>query len=126
MTREVRGPVGEEKIMMSREHGLPELARRLEKEGVLGAASKKWKSNEGFEVEMFSGDQAKALNEDLELWHKMPGWLAIGQDGDDALLCVESKTGRCALVEIGNLCPQSAQELATSLQGLLRHGRWLG
>lgn len=110
--------------MMGREHKLPELAEKLGAHGVLGPSSRSWLSKEGMAIEMFSMDQAQTMNEDLEIWRKMPGWIAIGQDGDDALLCVDAKSGRCALAEIDNLSSQSAQKLAPSLGDLLTQGDW--
>jgi hypothetical protein len=110
--------------MMERTHKLPELAECLTAHGVLGKASRHWTSWAGLGIEMFSMNQAEMMNEDLELWRKMPGWIAIGQDGDDALLCVSTKSGACALVEIDDLSSKAAQELAPSLAALLSQGGW--
>lgn len=111
---------------MGKERKVPEMAARLYELGPLGEAKRMWASGaEGWTVEMFGRPEAEAMNEDLELWRKMPGWFAIGQDASDALLCVEMKSGACAMVEVGDLCRGSAQEIAPSLGELLAQGAWL-
>ena len=109
--------------MIGREHKWPQLAETLYGAEPLSGGGV-WESGEGMRIEMFSRDQARSLGEDLELWSKMPGWFAVGQDGEDALLCVESKSGRCALVGVDALSPGEAQELAPNFQELMRMGSW--
>lgn len=112
--------------MMGRTHRLPEMADKLFNEGALSCEGGPWLSAQGFKVQMFGRDEALALNEDLEMWRAMPGWFAVGQDADDALLCVDGRTGRCALVEVDDLRAEAAQELAPSLGELLAQGSWEG
>lgn len=110
---------------MGKERKFPELAARLYELGPLGAAKRIWVSDaEGWTVEMFGRAEAEEMNEDLELWRKLPGWFAIGQDASDALLCVELKSGACAMVEVGDLCRKSAQGISASLGELLAQGEW--
>lgn len=109
---------------MTKEHGMPELTDELCEMGLLGDKRRTWISEAQWIVEMFGREEASLINEDLELWRKMPGWFAIGQDADDSLLCVDSKTGRCAMVEVDDICKNSAQEIAKSLAGFLALGSW--
>lgn len=92
--------------------------------GPLGDGAGRWRSEEGLVIEMFSQAESVDLGESLDLWSKMPGWFAIGQDGDDGLLCVDAKTGKCALVAIDDLSAKGAQELAPSFEALLAMGAW--
>lgn len=102
----------------------PQGADEIYQTGPLSGGVGKWRSAEGLEIEMFSREESVDLGESLDLWSKMPGWFAIGQDGDDGLLCIDSKTGRCALVAIDDLSPKAAQELAPSCEALLAMGDW--
>jgi hypothetical protein len=110
---------------MGKERELPEQAKKLYELGPLGISKRVWVSDaEGWTIEMFGLDEAMTMNEDLELWRKMPGWFAIGQDASDALLCVDSKTGACSMVEVDDLCRKSAQEISKTLGELLAQGEW--
>lgn len=110
--------------MMGREHKITEVAFALSGHGILGSGSRRWHSGEGMDIEFFGLSQAESLNEDLEVWRKMPGWCVIGQDGDDALICYEGKSGRCAMVEADDICVSNAQELSGSILELLAQGQW--
>ena len=109
---------------MGKIHKLPELAEKIFGEAQLPRDGGPWRSAQGFKVQMFSREEALALNEDLEIWRSMPCWFAVGQDDDDALLCVDGRTGRCALVEVDDLRPEAAQELAASWGELMAQGAW--
>lgn len=110
--------------MMGRPHKLPEMAKDLFENLLCSESSKSWRSSQGMKIEMFDMAQSEAMSEDLEVWRKMPGWVVLGQDEDDALLCLEVKTGRCALVAVDELSSSSAQEISKSIQDFLSLGTW--
>lgn len=109
---------------MERDGEMPDPAKSLYGAGPLGQGARSWSSNEGWSVEIFAPLEAAGFNQDLEMGRRMPGWFAVGQDRDDALLCVELKSGRCALVEVGDIRRAAAQEMAPSLSALLAQGAW--
>ena len=110
---------------MKRDEDMPDPAKRLYGEGPLGQGARSWSSKEGWSVDIFAPTEAVAFNQDLEIGRRMPGWFAVGQDLDDALLCVELKSGRCALVEVSDLRRAATQEMAPSIEALLAQGVWI-
>ena len=109
---------------MKHKEEMPDPAKCLYGAGPLGQGARSWSSNEGWSVDIFAPSEAVGFNQDLEIGRRMPGWFAVGQDLDDSLLCVELKSGRCALVEIGDLRRAATQEMAPSLGALLAQGAW--
>ena len=111
--------------MISKAHKLPEIGRNIFETILSKSGQKYWRSEQGMLIKMFSMEESELMSEDLEFWRKMPGWIILGEDQEDALLCLDLKTKRCSMVEIDNLNQDYAQEIAHSLETFLSQGIWL-
>jgi hypothetical protein len=62
---------------------------------------------------------ALAMNKQLGVQERLPGWFAVGDGDGTSLLCVENATGTVSMIAANPLDPLDAIGVASSLEGLL-------